>query len=58
MVDVLQRPDRGAALGRAGRLRAVERFDRSRMVAQYETVYDDLLASRESHSHVRYQRAH
>jgi glycosyltransferase involved in cell wall biosynthesis len=57
MIDVLQRPDRGAALGRAGRLRASDRFARSRMVAQYEAVYDDLLARRESHSHVRYQRA-
>ncbi len=57
MLDVLARPDRGAALGRAGRRRAVERFQRSHMVPQYEALYDDLLARHPSHAHVRYQRA-
>lgn len=41
---VLQRPDRGAAWGRAGRGRVAERFQRSRMLPEYEALYDDLLA--------------
>ncbi|MGC4083771.1 MAG: glycosyltransferase [Vicinamibacterales bacterium] len=44
MLTVLRRPDRGAAWGRAGRRRVVERFQRSRMAPEYEALYDELLA--------------
>jgi glycosyltransferase involved in cell wall biosynthesis len=53
---VLERPDRGAAWGCAGRQRVVERFQRSHMLPKYEALYDDLLA-RADHADVRYQRA-
>jgi glycosyltransferase involved in cell wall biosynthesis len=53
---VLEQPDRGAAWGAAGRRRVVERFQRSRMLPEYEALYDELLA-RVGQADVRYQRA-
>jgi glycosyltransferase involved in cell wall biosynthesis len=52
-LGVLEQPDRGAAWGRAGRRRAVERFQQSRMVMEYQTLYTDLLAQA-GHDHVRH----
>lgn len=46
-IDVLARPDRGRAMGEAGRRRVRDRFDRRLMVQQYEALYARLLASRE-----------
>ena len=43
MLDVLTSPDRGRAMGLAGRRRAADRFERTKMVAAYERVYLDLL---------------
>jgi glycosyltransferase involved in cell wall biosynthesis len=57
MLEILQRPDRGATLGHAGRHRACDRFQRSHMVPRYEAIYDELLARRAGDAHVRYQRA-
>jgi glycosyltransferase involved in cell wall biosynthesis len=55
MLAVLQQPDRGAALGQAGRRRVLEHFQRSRMVQQYEAVYDALNARhQDNHTHVRH----
>jgi glycosyltransferase involved in cell wall biosynthesis len=56
ILAVLQQPDRGAEWGRAGRRRVSDRFQRSRMLPQYEALYDELLAQA-AHGHVRYQRA-
>jgi glycosyltransferase involved in cell wall biosynthesis len=56
ILTVLQQPDRGAAWGRAGRRRVVDRFQRSRMLPEYEALYDDLLAQALG-DHVRHQRA-
>lgn len=58
MLRILQQPDRGAAMGNAGRRRVLEKFQRSRMVREYEAVYDTLAERhRSNHLHVRYQRA-
>lgn len=58
MLDILGRPDRGAELGRAGRARVLEKFQRSHMVRQYEGVYDALMIGRRpTYAHVRHQRA-
>lgn len=46
-IAVLVQPDRGRAMGAAGRRRAVASFDRRHMIAQYEALYDRLLADRE-----------
>jgi glycosyltransferase involved in cell wall biosynthesis len=43
---LLDRPEQAAAFGHAGRRRVVERFELSRMVKQYEAVYDRLLAAK------------
>jgi glycosyltransferase involved in cell wall biosynthesis len=43
---LLDRPEQAAGFGRAARRRVAERFELSRMVKQYETVYDSLLAAR------------
>jgi glycosyltransferase involved in cell wall biosynthesis len=56
ILEVFAMPDRGAAWGRAARQRVVERFQRSRLLKEYETLYDDLL-TRTSFDHVRHQRA-
>ncbi|HWB15760.1 MAG TPA: glycosyltransferase [Vicinamibacterales bacterium] len=56
ILTVLQQPDRGAAWGLAGRRRVVDRFQRSRMLPEYEALYDDLLAQALG-DHVRHQRA-
>lgn len=56
ILNVLGRPDRGEAMGRAGRRRVEERFQRSKMLPQYEALYDELLNHTEK-GHVRYQRA-
>jgi glycosyltransferase involved in cell wall biosynthesis len=56
-LDILRRADRGAAMGQAGRRRACEHFQRSRMVPQYEAIYDALIAQHAGDAHVRYQRA-
>ena len=53
IIAVLEQPDRGASWGRAGRRRVAERFQRSRMVPQYEALYDELLA-RSGRGHVRH----
>lgn len=55
-LSVLREPDRGAAMGRAGRQRVADRFQRRRMLRQYETLYDDLLAQ-SGNGYVRHQRA-
>jgi glycosyltransferase involved in cell wall biosynthesis len=57
MIAVLERPDRGAAWGCAGRRRVAERFQRSRMMPEYEALYDTLLA-RAGDDNVRHHRAH
>jgi hypothetical protein len=44
------------AWGRAGRRRAAERFQRSRMLREYETLYDELL-TQAGRADVRDQRA-
>ncbi|MCC7043176.1 MAG: glycosyltransferase [Acidobacteria bacterium] len=46
MVDVLSLPDRGRAMGAAGRTRVRAEFDREVMVQRYETLYRTLLARR------------
>jgi glycosyltransferase involved in cell wall biosynthesis len=56
MLAVLEQPDRGVAWGRAGRRRAAERFQRSRMLREYETLYDELL-TQAGRADVRDQRA-
>jgi glycosyltransferase involved in cell wall biosynthesis len=56
ILAVLAEPDRGAAWGRAGRRRIIDRFQRSRMLPEYEALYDELLA-RTRGDHVRHQRA-
>ncbi|HVW03882.1 MAG TPA: glycosyltransferase [Vicinamibacterales bacterium] len=56
MLAVLEQPDRGAAWGRAGRRRAAERFQRARMLQEYETLYDELL-TQAGRVDVRDQRA-
>jgi glycosyltransferase involved in cell wall biosynthesis len=43
---LLDRPEQAGAFGHAGRRRVVERFELSRMVTQYEAVYDRLLAAK------------
>jgi glycosyltransferase involved in cell wall biosynthesis len=43
---ILDHPEQAAGFGRAARRRVAERFELSRMVRQYETVYDRLLAAR------------
>ncbi len=53
---VLRQSDRGAARGRAGRQRVADRFQRARMLREYEALYDDLLAQ-SMNGHVRHQRA-
>ncbi len=45
MVAIWNDPDRGDRMGHAGRLRAEERFDVRRMVAQYEALYLEGLGS-------------
>jgi glycosyltransferase involved in cell wall biosynthesis len=49
---VLEQPDRGRAWGREGRRRVAERFQRGRMLPEYEALYDDLL-SRARNAHER-----
>lgn len=56
MLAVLRQPDRGAAWGRAGRRRVVERFQRSQMVPQYEALYHELLIQTDR-GRVRYEQA-
>jgi glycosyltransferase involved in cell wall biosynthesis len=43
---LLDRPEQAAAFGHAARRRVAERFELSRMVTQYEAVYDRLLAAK------------
>jgi L-malate glycosyltransferase len=43
---LLERPAQAVAFGQAGRQRVVERFELSRMVRCYESVYDRLLADK------------
>ncbi len=43
---LFERPEQAAAFGQAARRRVAERFELSRMVRQYETVYDRLLAAK------------
>jgi glycosyltransferase involved in cell wall biosynthesis len=45
IVDVLGRPDRGAAMGRAGRLRAEASFDVRTCYAKVASLYEELLSS-------------
>ena len=44
--DLLRRPDRGAALGRAGRLHALATFAPSSVARRYMEIYQSALASR------------
>ena len=58
VLRVLALPDRGRALGRAGRERVLEEFQLDTMVRRYEALYDDLLSTKErAPDHVRYRRA-
>lgn len=58
MLNVLGRPDRGAAMGTAGRRRVMAQFQSSQMVRKYEAVYDALtIGQRTSPTHVRHSRA-
>jgi glycosyltransferase involved in cell wall biosynthesis len=42
--DLLQRPDRGASLGRAGRARALERFAPSVVARRYAAIYQEAIS--------------
>lgn len=58
VLRILDLPDRGRALGRAGRERVLEEFQLDTMVRRYEALYDDLLSTKErAPDHVRYRRA-
>ncbi len=46
ILDVLARPDRGAAMGRAGAARVAGRFDVRDMLAGLDAVYQEALAER------------
>lgn len=41
--DLLQRPDRGAALGRAGRARALEKFSPDAVARHYAVIYQEAI---------------
>jgi D-inositol-3-phosphate glycosyltransferase len=45
IAEVLGRPDRGAAMGRAGRLKAETDFDVRACYAKVASLYEDLLAA-------------
>jgi glycosyltransferase involved in cell wall biosynthesis len=47
--DLLQRPDRGALLGRAGRVRALQKFAPDAVARHYAAIYQDAI----SHFHDR-----
>jgi glycosyltransferase involved in cell wall biosynthesis len=42
--DLLQRPDRGAALGRAGRARALEKFSPDAVARHYAVIYQEAIS--------------
>jgi N-acetyl-alpha-D-glucosaminyl L-malate synthase BshA len=47
-IEVLTDPVKAAAMGRAGRERALSKFSRDLIVGQYEAVYDEALRARPS----------
>ena len=47
-IEILSNPERAKEMGEKGRDRALTVFDRSAIVDQYESLYEEMLAHRNS----------